>query len=259
MNKYLRNILVYIITISLVLILYKLFIVNTYFADKINTSYFIIDFSLKLSLFAVTVYLIKKNSFEFKKLNNNKIVTGLIIIFLAYLSYKNVLSKGLEYGIIISYKNLFFYSLTNIFTGFFEEFFFRILIFGLVYKLISPKNLFLCTIITSLIFSLVHLENIFLSSYNISDVLFQIIAAFGIGLFFQLLVINAKNIYFVGFLHALVNFNGMLKKNFFNVSKVQEVSTGFDYETLIILSILLIVSLLIAYFNLKNKKTLNFI
>jgi membrane protease YdiL (CAAX protease family) len=255
MNKNANNLLLYIFYVSIIIVSYKLLIINKFFINEPNNHIFLlIDFLLKTSLFLITIYWIKKNEICYKSFNKNKIIALIVSLILIYLSYNNVISKSIEYKVAISNDKLLLYSLKNLSIGFFEEFFFRILIFGLILKIFVNKNLFIITIITSLIFALVHFQNLFLTDFDFESALFQVILAFALGVFFQLLVINLKNIYLASFIHAIVDFNGMLKQKFFNIPVSIEKDTGFDYETLVIALSLMVIMIIIAYFNLKNKK-----
>ena len=116
----------------------------------------------------------------------------------------------------------------------------------------SKFRLLYASIGSSIAFSLLHLFNIF--KFDLESLMNQIVLAFVLGLFFCLLLIRTKNLFFVGILHCLINILGSYK-NVYTKNNIIEIESSFDYSDLVSLIILtLLFSTLISIFILRTKK-----
>jgi len=267
MNSNLKKIITYVSVTIILLIMYKFLIINQYFTtDTYSSNYFIVELVSRIIFIGITIGLIQKNSINLKIFNANKILTGIVIIILLYLLYQNVLSESITYNKSVNFTRLSLYSLMNLSIGFFEELFIRVLIFILVCRYFEYKKLFLAVVVTAFIFSLLHFQNIFIEGNILSDVILQMIFAFGVGLVFQLIMIKTRNLYLLAFIHATIDFNAGLKYKFFNVLP-DDINTNVADNTIEISNSLAIIVYLVylspiivgIYFYLRNKNILNYL
>jgi len=252
MKNNLIKILAYTMAFMLIINLCKIFIQNPLFHEDYSSSYLIVMTILKGSLFLFTLFLLKNEKIKVSNFNKTKYLLLIVGIIVFFRLYYNVTSSAAELKLEVDYIKLIFYSLHNFFIGLFEEFYFRLFVFSLLCSFYK-KNLFKISILTSSLFAIVHLSNLLLNSYSFSDVLFQVFFAFAVGIFFQILFVNFKNIYIPVLIHFFIDFNSNFSEKFFNISTKEINETGFDYESLGIISVFIILSLVFAYFNLKKK------
>jgi membrane protease YdiL (CAAX protease family) len=253
MKKTFLKILKYTVVFMLIINLYKIFIQNTLFHNDYSSGYLIAMTILKVSLFIITLFLLHNEKIKVSNFNKTKCLLLIIGIVVFARLYHNVLSESEIYKMNIDYFKLTFYSLHNFFIGLFEEFYFRLYIFSLLCSLYK-KNLFKISVLTSFLFAIVHLSNLLLNSYSCNDVVFQVMFAFAIGIFFQILLIKFKNIYIPVLIHFFIDFNSDFSGKFFNVSPKEVNDTGFDYSTFGIVLTFIILTLIFAYFNLRKKE-----
>ena len=228
------------------------------FHNDYSSGYLIAMTILKGSLFLFTLFLLKYEKIKVSNFNKTKyllIIVG-VVVFLRL--YQNVLTKSTELKMDIDFCKLTLYSLHNLFIGLFEEFYFRLFVFSLLCSFYK-RNLFKISILTSSLFAIVHLSNLILNPYTFNEVMFQVMFAFAIGVFFQILFINFKNIYIPVLIHFFIDFNANFSVKFFNISPKETNETGFDYESLGIILVFIVLSLVFAYFNLKKKEVSYFI
>lgn len=254
MKNNIIKILAYTLILTLIIDFYKIFIQNALFNDDYSTGYLIAMMILKASLFALTLFLLNYEKIRVSNFNKNKLILVIVALIVFFRVYHNVITKSAELKVDIDYSKLSFYSLHNLFIGLFEEFYFRVLVFTLLCSFYK-KNLFKISILTSLLFAAVHISNLILNSYTFNGVLLQIMFAFAMGLFLQIVFINSKNIYIPALIHFFIDFNASFSEKFFNVSTPDDSNQGFDYSTFGIVSVLIILSLVFAYFNLRKKDT----
>lgn len=252
MKNNIIKILKYTMVFMLIINFYKIFIQNPLFHNDYSSGYLIAMTILKGSLFLLTLFLLNYEKIKVSNFNKTKYLLLIVALVVFLRLYQNVLSKCIELKMDIDYLKLTFYSLNNLFIGLFEEFYFRLFVFSLLCSLYKT-NLFKISILTSLLFAIVHLSNLLLNSYTLIDVIFQVMFAFAIGMFFQIVFINFKNIYIPVLIHFFIDFNSNFSEKFFNVSPKEINETGFDYESLGIISAFILISLVFAYFNLKKK------
>jgi membrane protease YdiL (CAAX protease family) len=251
-NAFLK-ILKYTVVFMLIINLYKIFIQNPLFHNDYSSGYLIVMTILKVSLFLVTLALLKYEKIKVSNFNKNKYLLLIVAVVIVLRLYQNVLSESTTLKMDIDYFKLSFYSLNNLSIGFFEEFYFRLFVFSLLCSFYKT-SLFKISIITSALFAIVHLSNLLLNSYAFNDVLFQVMFAFATGLFLQLIFINVKNIYIPALIHFFIDFNSSFSEKFFNVSPSEINDTGFDYTTFGIVLLFIILALIFAYFNLRKKE-----
>lgn len=265
-NEYLKRlfILIFVVFIYLVSIRYLLsfYIENT--KDYVS---FFIQTIIKLPLVALTIFMIKKEKiFNIKILFRNNTVSILICALLLYLSLHQAFQKIIEHQLVISNYNVYSYFIQCLTTGFFEELFFRVLIFGYVcyaYQNNSSENYYKQTIITSFLFAIVHLTGIFTKNIDTISVLNQIMFAFLIGVLLQSIFFRINNIILNSIIHGLINFNGMLNQKLLNIPSVEPESTALDdlkqsLVTFILLGIFVVLPIFYFSFKKKENKLINF-
>lgn len=252
------KILKYTSILILIIILNKILFQNQLFDNDYSNPYLITMTVFKLSLFLLTLFFLRHEKITISKFNKTKYLLIIVGVIVFVRLYYNVSSKSVELKLDIDYCKLTFYSLLNFSIGLFEEFYFRLFVFSLLCSFYK-KNLFKISILTSLLFAIVHLNNLLLNSYTLSDVLFQVFFAFSIGMLFQVLFINYKNIYIPVLIHFFIDFNSNFSEKFFNVTPIGSIDEGFDNTTFGIVSTFILISMVFTYFNLKKKEVTFFI
>lgn len=252
--KYIYIAIVCTLLLSVALILSNIFS-NAVFLSKTSNTYFIYSFLIKIVFLIATISYIKKHNLKLSVANDKYHLFLIFIVCYTIYSIFNILGKSNLYNFEIDIERLFYYTIYVFSTGIFEEVFFRLLIFAFIYKALVNSNLFIISIVSSLIFSLFHLYNLVFGSTDIANSLFQIVFAFGVGLFFQTLLIKTRRLYHLIIFHALINFNGGLN-NFFEIASTKtEISkSGFDYFSFIVLLIYTTIIVIVSYFLLRNHK-----
>lgn len=221
---------------------------------------FFIKSIINLIFFAITYYFINKdNTYKIELVFKNKILSISTSIILIYFSVKHINSEILINKININEWYHFSYFFQCLTTGFFEEFFCRLLIFGLICNSLKDNNhgnYYKEVLITSLIFGLLHLANLFNPDYDIISIINQIMFAFIIGVIFQCLLIRLKNIVLISVLHGLINYNLMAKAKLFKIenraiSPNQFIDFIESFKTFIVLGVIIF---LFGYLLIKNRK-----
>ncbi|HLP63209.1 CPBP family intramembrane glutamic endopeptidase [Flavobacterium sp.] len=250
-----------LIFIFLVIIVSTREILPLIFQKNYNEFKFLYQLIVKVLLIFSTIYFIKKESFfNLKYVFKNNILSFLLCSLFLYFSIKNTLSSIKELNLEISNFKHFTYLFQCLSTGFFEECFFRILIFGyvcMIFKEKQTQNYYQQVILTSALFSIVHLTNIFNKEVDPYSVLNQMIFAFIFGVLLQSIFYRINNIVLNSVIHGLINYNGMVKSKLFNIVDTSSNTSVLDdfiqsLLTAIILGILIVAP--ITYFALKNKK-----
>ncbi len=228
-------------------------------ADDENT--FMYQFLSKLILFIATLFLLKNEKiFNWDYVFKNKLFSSLICFLLVYFSISNSLSRIKLLKITVSTWEHAIYFLQCIFTGLFEEFFFRLLIFGLICKYYESNisnNLYRPVLVTSALFAIVHVSNFFSSDYVFYGVINQIMFAFLIGVFLQCVFYRFKNILLNSIIHGIINYNGMLDVKLFKIQRPFEdvnVLDDFLQSFLTFLIIGIFTVLPVFYFSLRKKE-----
>ncbi len=256
--------MIYIYTKKIILIV-SLFSLLNIFSKIIvasdNKNIFLVKSIINLSFLLITYYLIKKdNTYEVELLFKNKILSITTSVLLIYLSIKHVNSEIVIKKITINEWIHFTYFFQCLTTGFFEEFFCRLLLFGLICNILrdyNHGNYYKEILITSLIFGLLHLSNLFNPDYDITSVINQIMFAFIIGVLLQCLLIRFKNILLTSVLHGLINYNSMANTKLFKVENPtsSSISTLEDFmQSFITFIILCIIVFVFGYFLIKKRK-----
>jgi len=165
-------------------------------------------FKFVLALFALFI-LDRLKLYHFNDLNKNRIISAISIVTLIVLSNIYV-TENIKFPISSQQHQLFF--LSTITTGFFEEVFNRLLIFGMIYCVLTEYNTsnqyFTATLFSSLLFGILHLSNLFVPEYDALSVVNQAILATGVGFLLQGILVKMKNITLVIFLHSTMNYLG---------------------------------------------------
>lgn len=254
----------HIYTKKIILITFIFSFINIFF--KIITSsndkiFFLTKSIINLTFLGITYYLINKDStFKIELVFKNKILSITTSVLLIYLSVKHISSEIFIKKITINDWYHFSYFFQCLTTGFFEEFFCRLLLFGLIcnsLKDYNHGNYYKEIVTTSLIFGLLHLTNLFNPDYDIISVINQMMFAFIVGVLLQCLLIRFKNILFTSILHGLINYNSMAKAKLFKIETpaASSISTLEDFmQSFITFIILCIIVLVFGYFLIKNRK-----
>ena len=169
MKNNITKILVYTLLFTLLINLYKIFIQNQLFNNDYSNGYLIAMTILKVTLFLLTLFLLNYEKIKISNFNKNKYLLIIVTLIIFFRLYQNVNSTSAELKMDIDYSRLSYYGLDNLFTGLFEEFYFRVLVFSLLCSFYK-KNLFKISVLTSLLFAIVHISNLILHSYTFNDV-----------------------------------------------------------------------------------------
>jgi len=216
-------------------------------------------FKLVLALFA-SIILARSKLYYFNDLNKNSIVSIISIILLIALSITHVTEN---ITIPISKHHHLFFFLSTITTGFFEEIFNRLLVFGIIYCILAEyyanNQYFKATLFSSLLFGILHLGNLFDSEYDALSVVNQAVLATGVGYLLQGILVKMKNIILVIFVHSTMNYLGsyrlLVDFNSENQSKFTDMTS---IEIIINLAVFTIISaLLIVVGNLILNSSTN--
>jgi len=166
--------------------------------------------------------------------------------------YNNEILKT-NLGITQSDHLHFFYQC--IATGFFEELFFRVLLFEIIvkcYQYLEKQTLFREAVVTSGIFAIFHLANLNNDSYTFEGVIIQILFAFLFGLLAQSILYRTRNIILVSTLHGLINYVGMIRIKLFEYSA--ETADDSIIQSLIAFFIFgIFIVLPIFYYSFRKK------
>jgi len=215
---------------------------------------------VRLLLTIITIYIvIKEDIFRLNKLLRHSYSYVVLSGIIGFILYKIVSNSINEFDVYISVYTHLLYFGRELTVGLFEELFFRILIFGYVFCIINygdEKTILLkSVIISSLIFSATHLLNILNPYFEKLSVISQTLAAFGLGVLFQSILIKTQNIIFVVFLHAFVNYIGAYRTELLQITVDNSPFTFNDFiQTLIIIVVSIIFIIFpISYYFLKTS------
>ncbi len=251
--KCLGKITVYFLIISLILLISKSF------GENYEYSRFLISGITKTILLAFTFYLIWINNIKINKRSSLKksviySLVSLSLIFFIVKYYNNEILK--TKGEITQSEHLYFFY-QCISTGFFEELFFRVLIFEIIvkyYQNLPSKTHFREAVITSGIFAIVHLANLNNTSYDFEGVIVQILFAFLFGLLAQSILYKTNSIILIGTLHGLINYVGMIRSKLFETS-VESGDDGILQSLIAFFIIGIFVVLPIFYYSFRKRRT----
>ncbi len=246
----------YLLIFNVIIIFFKKIIPQNY-----DTNYFVLSGIVKFVLFLYVLFLLSKQEYlKLKSVLKNIILFVCLAAVLIFFSVQHSFNVIESSKIDISNIRLYSYFFQCLSTGFFEEFFFRVLIFGIIsgyfYQPVK-KNVYKEAIFTSLIFALCHLSNLLNSSYDFIGVLNQIMFAFLIGITFQSILLKFNNIIIVAVLHGLINFLGTIKSKLLLLPKYTEGGNSYQnfLDSLLTASILSVIIILpLSFFCLKCKE-----
>ena len=261
-NSFLKKIVITIPTVFIIMILLKKaihFLAGSKFQDNI---FLFKSIHETIGIFIV-IFLIQKEKFLiWNSVFRNNLLSISIASVLIYFSLSHTLNVIQDTKAVVSSFDHLTYLLLSVSVGFFEEFFFRILIFGYVCYLFSnshsnlKKNYYKEIIITSLLFALAHLTNIFNSDYDYVSVVNQIMIAFLLGILLQSIFIRFNNIWFNAVLHGIINYNGSVSEELIKIkSTVSDTGNSNSiFQTLITVLIFSAILIPVCYFLIKRKK-----
>lgn len=219
-----------------------------------NLKFIFLSF-FKILLIVITIFWLQKYNKLNKKfyLKNSGYFFFISIILIFYVVHSN--ENFIETQ--ESFKNLkhSFFLLYYLSVGIFEELFFRVLIFGLLFKYFGEKNKFKAVLFCSLIFALFHLVNLFDSQFVKISIINQVLYAFAVGLIFQSLLIKLNNIILISVIHGLLNYRSMFGSEFVKLNDISDVP--YDYNQffltfILFISFILIIALPVSYFSSKD-------
>ena len=257
LKKYLaRKLFCYLFIIISILIVFKIVIRHTY-----DANYFVLSGILKFVLFLAVVVLLKKHKFlNLNSILKNKIIFGILGFSLIFLSIKYAINIIEISKINVSNLRLYSYFFQCLSTGFFEEFFCRVLVFGIICRYFyqpTMNNLYTEAVFSSLIFAFLHFSNLFDPGYNFVAVLNQVMFAFLLGLMFQSALLKTNNIIFISILHGLINFLGTINSKLLLLQKYEESKNNYqDFLNSLLTSLVfaILIVLPMSYFWLKCKQ-----
>lgn len=261
-NRFLKKIVITIPTIFLIMILLNkamLFLLGARYPDAM----FLFKAIHETIGISIIVFLINKEGFlNWSSIFRNNWLYIILTSIIIYFSLSHTFHAIQDSKAVVSSFSHYTYLLLSISVGFFEEFFFRVLIFGYVCYLYSnsepysKKNYYKEIIITSLLFAMLHITNIFNSDYDYVSVINQIMIAFLLGLVLQSIFIRTNNIWFNAILHGMINYNGSISEELIKIkSTVSDSSDGNSiFQTLITVLIFSVILIPICYFLIKKKK-----
>jgi membrane protease YdiL (CAAX protease family) len=260
MKNYFRKRIFFLIIIIFIFLVISRKLLTLVFEESYLENIFLVQFFLKLFLLFFTIILIRRdNLINWVYINKNFFIALFFSVLLVYFSLQHTYEKLHELNITLSSFKHYSYLSQCLITGFFEEFFFRILIFSYVCKsffLYSEHKVYKQILFTSFLFSIVHLTNLFNEDIDKLSVLNQIMFAFIIGIILQSIFYRWHNIYLNSIIHGLINYNGMRKSKLFNIENNEIEVTSFDSftQSLITFVILgLILALPIIIFSVKKR------
>lgn len=259
-NRFFKKIAITIPTVFIIMTLLNkgmVFLAASKFHDNVFLFKFVHEM---IGIFIVIMLIRKENFLNWNSVFRNNLISIVVVSVLIYFSFSHAFRVIADSKVVVSWFDHAAYSLLCLSVGFFEEFFFRILIFGYVcYLFKNPNfksNYYKEIIITSLLFATLHLTNIFNSDYDYVSVINQVMIAFLIGILLQCIFIRFNNIWFNAVLHGLINYNGAVSEELLKIkTTVSQTdngnSIGQTFITVLIFSVILIP---IAYFLIKGKE-----
>lgn len=259
MNKYLRKIIISIAVVSVILFLTRKLSSNI-LGESYEENKNLLYGCLRLLLLLGTILVLKKEKLiNWEYTHKNIIITVLVSILLIYSSWQYTLVKASEFRSNVSGFDCFSYSFNCLAIGFFEEFFFRILIFIYLCKIFqNPGNNFKAVLWASFLFAIVHLSRFLTGLTDIGSAISQVVFAFFIGIILQGIFYRFNNIFLVSMLHAYIDYTGMIRESLFRIPySGEEVSIAEFIQTLLIFALIgLIIAFPIAVLCLRNKDNL---
>lgn len=259
-NYYTKRILL-LISLVFVLLVTLRKILPILFEKNYEDNIFLYQGIIKLILLFITIYIIQKDKlinwdFIYKNTFLSLIASSLLIFF----SLQHTFTKINELKISVSDFTHYCYIFQCLATGFFEEFFFRILIFSYVCNALQSNlktNNYKPILITSFLFSIVHLTSLFNDDIDKVSVLNQMMFAFVIGVILQSIFFRWNTIFLNSIIHAVLNYNGMIKSKLFMIEDNSVDVSAFEnfiqsFITFVIL--LLIIALPLTYVSVRNRK-----
>ena len=209
-KKVKEKILQYSILACLILTVLFDFIDFSLFSNPKDDYFFSNIVALACGSIAVVLLMKKEKSGLFKKPTNLPfLLLGFIIAIDNFQFASFFAGKMQSFSAEISTWLLF--CVYCLFTGFFEEFLFRGVVFPFLASKFekSKKGLFKTVAVSSLIFGCAHLLNI-VSGANIGATLLQVCYSTLTGALFAFILIKTKNIILCALTHGLYNFFGLL-------------------------------------------------
>lgn len=200
-----KNILAYIFVFATLMIFFKIFI-----PSSLTNKFFLASILFKAMLVVGVIIILNKNVFINVEFYRNKLLLPICLVFLVFSLIHAHRLVNLQSS-PVSNVRFILYFIHCLITGFYEEFLFRLLIFGMVsaYLLsLHKQSIFKSVFFSSLIFALCHLTNLFDINYDYIGVFNQVLFAFLIGFVLQSIYLKCRNIFVVAIFHAIINFTG---------------------------------------------------
>lgn len=261
-NRFLKKIVITIPTVFIIMILLNktmIFLAGSRFQDNI----FLFKLIHETVGISIIIFLIQKEKFlNWSSIFRNNLISIVFVSALIYFSLSHSFQVIHDSKIVVSLFTHITYLLLCISVGFFEELFFRVLVFGYVCYLFKNFYLNLRTnyykeiIITSLLFATLHLTNAFNSDYDYISVINQIMISFLLGIVLQCIFIRFNNIWLNAILHGMINYNGASSEELLKIKSVVSDTSNSNsiFQTLITVLIFSVILIPICFFLIKKKK-----
>lgn len=226
--------------------------------DKTNHNLFYsIKVFQKIVMIIITFYLLFKTKINIRNYKENLISIAITLIIF-YTSFYYVSIKIIEANLNISWLNNLLFFISCLCVAIFEEFLFRIYVFERIYSL--KRKLILSIVLTSVIFGCAHFSNMLKVDVEALSIILQVIFAFGIGVFFQTILIKFKSISLIIALHTTINYLGMYKSKLIeNINKatpedIDKYTINEFLSSFLSILVFIAVILLISYILIKKVK-----
>lgn len=221
--------------------------------------------SFRLLFFLIVIYCISREHFlNWKYLFRNKILSVVVSALILYGSFSTTFKEMAQHHLHVSNYSHYSYFFASMSTGFLEEFFFRVLVFGYICKAFESghrRSYYKEVVVAGVAFGAVHLFNAIHASslYDLLGIVNQILFASCIGITLQCLFFRLNNIILIAIIHGIINYNGTrdtklfgLKQPIETVDMTQELLQGFLVTGILIVFITL-PTLYICVRNRQNK------
>lgn len=110
----------------------------------------------------------------------------------------------------LTFSNVTFHIGSNILTALFEEILFRVILFAGLFRFFknSKWQFWKAIGLTALVFAAIHFTNVLRHDFSLYGAFTQVVFAFGIGVFLQVVYVVSRNVLIPISIHFLVNFFG---------------------------------------------------
>lgn len=158
------------------------------------------------------------------------------LLFISVFTVIYGLSTTTSYSLLPAWQILIF-TVTMFLIGTTEEFAFRGVISNLIFDKYgnSPSGIWFSTIISGIIFGCMHLPNAIAPEISFGSALIQGILASGLGMILVVIYQRTRNIWWVVFLHGLIDFAGLLPSGLFGSTTLASTINSYSGINLVAL------------------------